>query len=281
MKTMKEFEGQVSKTLSNWELPKGKGKDSVREEILSAIRTKQGKVISLKKWHWVAAACVSVILLSYAVFEFNQVEHFTLNNQQQTIVLPDGSTAHINSDSKLNYNKLFWYINRDVKFSGEGFFKVTKGSQFNVNTTNGVISVLGTSFNVYSRKANMHVECYEGKVGVSNKEASTLLTPGEKANLTTSRTLAKSNIKKEAHEPGWLSGKFSFEKATLGEVIEEIERQFDVSIHSDDSINKLVFTGEWDKSMGLENVLDVVCLPFGLDANKTEYESYSISYKAL
>lgn len=282
MKTkMKELEGQISESLSKWEAPEGKGKDIVKKEILSAIRTKKGKVISLQKWHWVAAACLSGILLSYAVFKFNHVEHFTLNNQQQAVVLPDGSTAKINADSKLSYNKLIWLFNRNVELTGEGFFKVTKGSQFNVNTRNGVVSVLGTSFNVFSRSYNLHVACFEGKVGVSNRLSSTLLRPGEQVVLTNSGTLSKTELKKKIEEPGWLSGKFLFEHATLGEVIDEIERQFDVSINSEKSVNELIFTGEWNKSMSIEDVLGIVSIPFGLEVKPIGPQQYAISQRSL
>lgn len=283
MKTrMEELDRKISNTLSNWQMPKGKGKETVKEELLSAIRTtNKGKVISLEKWHWVAAACLAILLLSYAVFYTGKVEHSTLNNQQLAITLPDGSTALINAASQLNYNKYTWLINRNVSLSGEGFFKVTKGSQFKVNTSNGNVKVLGTSFNVFSRNSGFNVICFEGKVNVGHKKASTTITPGEKVVLKNGGTLVASHLSKPLHEPIWVNGNFAFENSSLSNVLEEIERQFDVSIEVGKFANELQFTGEWSKSMEVDKVLEVVCLPFGLEITKTQERRYTIKARTL
>lgn len=283
MKTrMENFDRQISDILNNWHLPRGKGKETVKEELLSAIRTtKREKVISLEKWHWVAAACLTIVLLSYAVFYSGKIEHTTFNNQQVTVTLPDGSTALINAGSSLNYNKYVWLFNRNVNLSGEGFFKVTKGSQFKVNTSNGSVKVLGTSFNVFSRDGNFQVTCYEGKVNVDHQKHSKTILPGEIVTLEISGNLTQSSLNKPAHQPEWLSGGFSYNNATLSEVLDEIERQFDVYIESGEFASELLFTGQWNKSMGVDNVLEIVCLPFGLTSTEVTPNNFKVRNRQL
>jgi ferric-dicitrate binding protein FerR (iron transport regulator) len=46
----------------------------------------------------------------------------------------------------------------------EAYFQVKKGQTFSVNTTDGVVKVLGTHFNVKQRKNYFEVNCFEGLV---------------------------------------------------------------------------------------------------------------------
>jgi ferric-dicitrate binding protein FerR (iron transport regulator) len=58
----------------------------------------------------------------------------------------------LNAASKLSFNEKKWADQRALTLEGEAFFKVQKGQTFSVNTTAGVITVLGTQFNVKERK---------------------------------------------------------------------------------------------------------------------------------
>ena len=282
MKTRREeLDSLISNTLVNWELPKGKGKEVVKAELLSAIRTKKEKIILFdRRWHWVAAAGLVFVLLSYAVFYSGKVEHVTPFGQQQSIILPDGSSVQINADSRLNYNKYAWLISRNVNLSGEGFFKVTKGSQFKVNTINGTVKVLGTSFNVFSRESNLKVSCYQGKVSVTSDNTSTLITPGEEILVSDTEPTKKVPFQQK-DQPEWTEGRFVYAKTPLNEVFAEIERQYNVTIQTSGISDEMQFTGQWDKNMSLNNVLEIVCLPFGLSARSTQEDQYTVSVKNL
>lgn len=278
---LEELNKRISDSLSEWNLPEGSDKDAVWQKISYSIRTKRGRVISLKRWHWVAAACVMGVLLSYAVFYSGQISHITSNNNYQTITLPDGSTVNINAGSQLNYNKYTWLFKRNVNLSGEGFFKVTKGSQFKVNTNNGTIKVLGTSFNVFSRKHKLNVVCYEGRVEVSDASNSIEITPGEQVYHVGSNSLEKAAISQELNEPSWLKGRFAYSETSLIDVFEEIERQFNVTINTEDVPQQMRFTGEWNTNMSVNNVLEIVCLPFGLDAVSENTNQFKIESRSL
>ena len=67
-----------------------------------------------------------------------------------------------------------------MHFTGEGFFSVQKGSRFKVVSQQGIVEVLGTQFNILSRKGTYEVACVEGKVKVhdSKKISGVILTAG-------------------------------------------------------------------------------------------------------
>ena len=153
-----ELDKRIDKALSGWEIPSQKNKSTIWSSVNTAIITKRKRTISLEKWQWAIAASLAAIIVSYAIFYSAAVEYTTDANQKIAISLPDGSTVNLNGNSKTSYNTVAWYFNRSVSLSGEAFFSVKKGSQFSVNTNNGVIKVLGTSFNVFSRDKDFLVD---------------------------------------------------------------------------------------------------------------------------
>ncbi|MBQ0740845.1 FecR domain-containing protein, partial [Aquimarina celericrescens] len=82
-------------------------------------------------------------------------------------VLPDGSFVDLNAGSELTHQRFFWSQNREITLQGEGYFKVTSGTNFTVTTSLGKIEVLGTQFNIKEREKLFEVNCYEGRVKVS------------------------------------------------------------------------------------------------------------------
>ena len=163
-----ELDKQIDKALSGWEIPSNRNKDAIWNSVITTIGTKRKRIISLEKWQWAIAASLAAIIVFSAIFYGSAVEYSTDANEKIAISLPDGSTVNLNTNSKTSYNAISWYLNRSVSLSGEAFFSVKKGSQFSVNTNNGVIRVLGTSFNVFSRENDFLVECFTGKVEVKN-----------------------------------------------------------------------------------------------------------------
>ena len=109
----------------------------------------------------------------------NEISHTTAFGEQKIIELPDGSLVTMNSKSTIEFNPDSWESNRILNLSGEAYFKVKKGSQFTVNTTNGNVVVLGTEFNVNSSHNFFEVICYEGKVKVEKNHKDYILTPGK------------------------------------------------------------------------------------------------------
>jgi transmembrane sensor len=146
---------------------------------------------------------------------------------------------------------------------------VVKGTKFMVENNGNKITVMGTSFNVYSRKNRFDVKCFSGKVKVETPLIKpVLLTKGQAFKSDASL----SAFNKFSFNPGqdvkWIKGEFYFEQEKLNDVFDEIERQFNVTILSPD-YNKRLYTGFFRKG-GLKTALDNVCLPMGIVYEMTD-----------
>ncbi len=142
----------------------------IKKEVLEKItqKTSNKKVKKLIP-NWMFAAAASIALLFSTVYYLTGTnESFSTSfGEQLALVLPDGSEVLLNSKSTLSYKKSDWFDGkRTLELTGEGYFKVKKGSTFSVNSTNGNVSVLGTQFNVKTNPSYFEVLCYEGRVQV-------------------------------------------------------------------------------------------------------------------
>lgn len=192
--------------------------------------------------------------------------------------LPDGSQVQLNAESRLSYKPLLWRFTRKVSFEGEGFFEVVAGNKFNVVSELGTTTVLGTSFNVYSREKVYRVTCLTGQVKVSEHITNTMvvLKPGQKAALNQEGRLEVHFIDDAEQHISWLHDKFYFTAAPLPEVFEEIGRQYGVNIHLNDSLDN-TYTGTFLRTLTVDDALRLVCRPFDLYFTQTSDDEYIVS----
>ncbi|MDP2087892.1 MAG: FecR family protein [Flavobacteriaceae bacterium] len=210
---------------------------------------KKGKVISLKDSlvFKIAASFVLFFGLTYYIFSLNQhtVESHYAENKIYT--LPDNSSVTLNAVSYIDYNKSSFIEDRTLKLHGEAYFDVKKGSSFNVKTLNGNIKVLGTKFNVKSRKNSFNVLCYEGTISVSYKKSEIILTKGEGVQLTMDGSFIK-YLDDTATIPSWLKNESNFVQEPYYEVLAEFERQYNVKIISNSIDTNVLFSGGFNNN---------------------------------
>jgi transmembrane sensor len=177
-------------------------------------------------------------------------------------LLPDGSKVVLNADSKITYKKREFKTERNLRLDGEAFFNVARGTVFTVSTSNGNVTVPGTSFNVYSRDNIFRVSCLEGLVQASSGKNSVLVNSGESAVLSGNElvSFADSDISSVI---GWIEGEFSYVNSPLNLVFEEIERQFNVKFAGQEFTGKF-FTGSFTNK-DLKIALEIVCSPMNLN----------------
>jgi len=212
-----------------------------------------------------AAASVILILVFTMGITFNKQVNTSIA-QQTTESLPDGSNIVIGADSKVSYSPKKWKDTRDVKLEGTAFFKVQKGKTFTVKTELGSVTVLGTSFNVTARKSTFEVICKTGKVSVkaaSKNSDEVILLPGDKVVLNNEALVFTSSKVNQKKEILWLDGVFTFEKNTLAEVVEELERQFDVDVTVSEELLSTSYTGFF-RNNDIGEALKSVTWPLGL-----------------
>ncbi len=100
--------------------------------------------------------------------------------------LPDGSIVTLNRNSTLAYHGDFNRHSRNVTLSGEAFFEVApdKSKPFVIDAGNTSVTVVGTTFNVKSRKDITEVVVESGIVEVAKKQKAVRLMPGQKATVS-------------------------------------------------------------------------------------------------
>lgn len=182
---------------------------------------------------------------------------------KKELILPDGSKINLNSHSRVVYDKEAYASAREVELDGEAFFEINKvpGKNFKVKCRRSVVVVLGTSFNLNSRKEleSDEVNVVSGLVSFSRSgsdEQRILLGPGERGYVNTE------NLSKDSSGNGnfmsWKSGQFTFKKTPLSEVFRLMESYF--SIHftiSNPELLKCTYTGSFNKPE-LEEMMKVV-----------------------
>ncbi len=218
-----------------------------------------------KNWYnqFLKIAAIFVVLLGVgSLFFLNSDSNIdTLAGEKISIELPDASAVMLNSKSEIVFNKPNWKDKRAVTLKGEAFFKVTKGSTFDVITETGTVSVLGTQFNVKSRKGYFEVQCFEGLVNVRYNGSTKNLSAG------TTFKVINGTISSDATldiEPQWINNISSFKSVPFQEVIKEFERQYDVVFSLENIDTSRIFTGGFVHS-NLEDALKSITLPLDLE----------------
>ena len=208
-----------------------------------------------------AAACFAAFMFFNTGSDPSIILNDTGIAETTSITLPDQSTVNLNATSSLSFDENNFSKDRKLKLDGEAFFSVEKGQRFMVETKNGTVEVLGTSFNVFSRENFFEVECKSGKVKVVNKSGqSIVLNPNETCKQTGSQ-LQKTLTK--VKESDWTKGIYHFEEMPLSEVISELERQFKVAVVMTADVENKKYTGSFEKK-NLKDALHAITWPLGL-----------------
>lgn len=152
--------------------------------------------------------------------------------ERSTIVLDDGSTVVLNTDSVLQVS----YDERRRRLRllhGQAVFEVAQdaGRPFVVEAGGQTITALGTIFDVHVDGEETRVTLIEGSIAVERKRDGLFAGPAEVSRLTAGQALVAlptqpfqvqaANLDRTV---GWRSGRVNFSNEPLSEVLEEINR---------------------------------------------------------
>lgn len=187
----------------------------------------------------------------------------TPKGASKDIVLPDGTHVVLNADSELNYSKTFNGDVREVYLYGEAYFEVVRDTTrpFIVHADDMSIKVLGTSFNVrsYSEDSEIQTTLVHGSVEIQGTYISPVkLEPLQTASLGKSdKQLEIKNVSREEAAP-WKEGKLIFRETPLENVLEDLERKYDVLFEvRSDGLYEYLYTGTFD-NLSIDEVLKVL-----------------------
>ncbi len=243
---------------------------NVEKEYASLLNQKREKQIHVRlKDRFspllkIAAVFIFTLTLSYFFYtrfaSVNSSEEWYAN--QSGIYLPDSSFVLLNKGSKIKFSQNEWKNKRNVELQGEAFFKVKKGSRFCVKTELGIVSVLGTEFNVKDWDKYYEVTCFTGLVEVQTKQQKVLLKPNDAFRIING--VEKQYQTSSATVPDWFKGESSFKSVPFNFVIEELERQYNVSVITKNINLSQIFTGSFPNN-NLELALESITIPVNLE----------------
>ncbi|WP_339657100.1 FecR domain-containing protein [uncultured Maribacter sp.] len=249
--------------------------DKAWESIEQHKTKKETKVHILSPFNkFLRVAAIIAVLLAGSFFYLSTLnESFSTDHaENKTITLPDASEVILNAESKLAFSEKKWDENRIVDLKGEAYFKVAKGKKFTVKTTQGLVTVLGTQFNVETRDSYFEVTCFEGLVSVTINGKETKLPAGNSIlTIDGTSTMLKAIVN---GAPSWLSKESSFKSIPLHYVMDELARQYNIEVTTEGIDTAQLFTGTFSNN-NLELALKSISVPlqikFNLDGNKVRF----------
>lgn len=175
---------------------------------------------------------------------------------QFQVKLSDGTRVWMNAASSLRYPTAFGGHERKVEITGEVYFEVAKDAArpFAVQAGNMKVEVLGTHFNINAYDG-LSTTLLEGAVKVSDTQRGdhVVLQPGQQAQLSRGiKVLREPDIDKIM---AWKNGLFNFEGAGFKEVMQELERWYDIEVVYEGSAPDIRFGGELSRNKSLEGLI--------------------------
>ncbi len=212
---------------------------------------------------WIPVLLILLAIPAVAAYVFNTVEVEAKNAEMRKFHLPGKSVMILNSGSKAHYSR--WTSPREVALEGEGFFNISKGAAFTVNTPIGTVTATAGKFNIRARGKKLEVRCYEGKLRVTSE-------------INSSDLVHKNYILFEGKEmgwpmpedrklPGWMQQQLVFSNDKLEAVTAELQRKYNIKIQLQTKTARR-FTG-WLPANDREEALRIACEVFHLRLTKT------------
>lgn len=247
---------KIIDTSSKWESPKRKS--SHREAFLKkmqSVKKRKANTKILLKYAAVFLIGVSSVLVFFA----NQ-NIITPNGNTKIVSIFDGSTIKLAPNSSLSYNSVLYFFNRKVTLEGNAFFNVIPGNSFTVNSPNGEVSVLGTSFNIIDREDYFNVVCFTGKVAVKANKQEVILKPLEGFENLSNKKSKFNNASKDPSNNSYLY----LNQVPLPIVLKELSNFYNVTFNTDAVSLEGTYNGLLIND-NIELALKNVLYPFNFD----------------
>jgi transmembrane sensor len=257
---------RLVKAVNNFKAPEYDPDKKYREFSENVFHKKETFSLYRKISPVLRIAAIFIFTLMIGYFVYDQYSGSGVNKEwitdQTEFYLPDSSLVLLNADSQIKVAESEWENERKVELKGEAFFKVNKGSRFNVKTRQGIVTVLGTEFGVTDRSSYYMVTCYTGLVQVLSTRDSVTLKPGSVYRIINNK--AENYSVSNKLQPDWLSGESSFRSVPLKFVINELERQYKVTVKTKNVDLNQLFSGSFS-NRNMDVALESLTFPFNLD----------------
>jgi transmembrane sensor len=258
---MTEARSLLTRLGEDADAPPAGRKQAVWERIQAQLREEARPVRqparTMPLWQKWAAGVAAMFLLVTAYLYFIYAPapgvYTTRSGEKRVIQLPDSSEVVLNEESTLRLAEA-WNRgeSREVWLEGEAYFEVRKkpgagNARFIVHTSNLNVEVLGTRFNVNTRRERTQVVLSEGQVKINplnqSADSALYLAPGEAVTVGAQQPAARQTVKPEFYT-AWTSNELVLNKTTLREISTFIEENYQLSVRfQHDSLPDLILDG--------------------------------------
>jgi ferric-dicitrate binding protein FerR (iron transport regulator) len=230
--------------------------DRIRRQDEVPVRTMESRVI-----RWVSIVRVTAVAASLAAVAFGvwwiaartgHAQYAVIRTgygEIKNVLLPDSTVVTLNANSSMRMPEQWNDADgRQVWLEGEAYFQVQKKpstvEKFVVHTRQVDVEVLGTRFNVNTRRQRAVVSLEEGKVRLSvhegdsavlEKKAAMIMRPGQVVVIGIDRKPSINLDKDVATRSGWTRHAFHFDNTSLGEIAAMVEDTYGYKMEAEDS----------------------------------------------
>jgi len=247
---------------NRFDTPDIKSELSGLEETISQYETSraimeessQGKRNPAYYWMRVAAILLLTVTVGWGIYvgipqsqldkEEEKIEWTvseTEYGEKRALQLSDGSKIILNADSRLRYPQRTAGNDFQVWLEGEAYFDIVHKNgadqrQFTVRTKDGNVRVLGTKFNVNTRKKQTEVVLEEGQVKIEKPDTSHsssishVMRPGELARFDSYQNKIDIEVINPALYTSWTKDQLMFEGTSLREIAHHIETIYGLEV---------------------------------------------------
>ena len=206
------------------------------------------------------ACCITWYAIRTNETVTNEIVTVKTIKERRRVALPDGSVIYLAPNSILQVSGTFNQKTREVALAGEAFFDVKHSvrKSFIIHTANNLkVNVLGTSFNVYSRKGvDEEIKVATGLVGLVHGASTIFLKAGEQGNYSLATQQAGKSRVNIQDASSLQNGTLYFHNSNAAEIAQKIERYYNVQVTVAQSAKQqAAFSGEM-KDYGVTKVLD-------------------------
>lgn len=263
-------------------------------KIQSGLKALISRVFKANRKTMLACTAMAMLMLFclpvLKIYLSEPVETFyaytTATGTQKTITLSDGSILKMNVSSSLSVCMSKKY--RQVEMQrGEVFFEVKPdpGRPFEVQTSNSLVRVLGTGFNIKDRGGRVAVDVDHGKVQVRNaprgsgdmRVKAMILVAGQGVDINASGRLVKLRSSDIKQVLAWQKQQVVFRNTPVGEVLRELEFYHNIKINlAFQELGKKGVTGTFDMR-NLEQTLRIIVTAASLQMEKDTNGTITLS----
>lgn len=236
---------------------------------------RKGKVRTLRLAAAGAAAAIAAIVAVFYWSGKDEYQTYEAFAEPITVVLPDSTTALLNSNSKLRFLPGYGKEHRNVEQQGQVFYQVTPNTKvsFKVKTSHSVVKVLGTSFDLksYEEDGTEQLAVLTGAVSyepAGNEAAAKVLKAGQSATLGKEANEVQLTGALPAKQLYW-SGNLVFEQEKVEDIVAVLKAYYKADIQLENTqLGSASFTGSFERE-SLDEVLQVICYSLNMQYAKS------------